>query len=496
VGPISKVKVSNLILSALLDKYERSTIFGERAQVAAQTAAQDAEQNIIPRQMRRVMLRLYDDGKSHFKLYDIENPRMRGMINHAIESLKRKNIVCFEWMRGEKDHIISRVWLNTDNVGAAYSLIGRKTKTEKKDSIACEIQGALDKVQTPWIQAFLKDALTIVASGGGIWRHLPQDKKEREDILKALFFIDAICCNTAQNNTNDTEILERVFSIRCFGDSKTFEKTVRTRLITILSNYLDAGEGDVSDDVLSGTAPDELLASLGIVKYPEQFEFCGAFSIVLDNGAVINFAPLEAGAVINSRDAIRGQFIIEQYITRLISIENRANYIDYVARQKQENDLVVYHGGMFSPAKAIFFRSLSAALPQNAPWLHWGDIDLGGFIMLARLRREINTNIKPYRMNTDELIKYHALTASFTKQYTSRLAQLKTYADLDDCFPCIDYMLHNHVKLEQEAMLVEDDALPSALPPALPPAVDKSPKECNTKVVLNKISKENKRSIT
>jgi hypothetical protein len=362
-------------------------------------------------------------------------------------------------MRGEKNHIISRVWLNTDNVGAAYSRIARKTKTEKKDSIARELHDALGKVQTPWIQAFFNDALNIIASGSGIGRRLPQDKKEREDLLKALYFIDAICCNTTQNSTNDTEILERVFSIRCFGDSKTFEKTVRTRLITILSNYLDTGGGDASED----TPPDELLARFGIVKYPEQFEFCGALSIVLDSGAVFNFLPLEAGAVLNSRDAIRGQFVVEPHITRLISIENRANYIDYVARQKQNDELVVYHGGMFSPAKAIFFRSLSAALPQNAQWLHWGDIDLGGFMMLARLRREINANIKPYRMNTDELIKYQTLTVSFTEQYTSRLAQLKTYTDMEDCFPCIDYMLQNHVKLEQEAMLVEDGALARAV---------------------------------
>jgi hypothetical protein len=62
-------------------------------------------------------------------------------------------------------------------------------------------------------------------------------------------------------------------------------------------------------------------------------------------------------------------------------------------------------------------------------------------------------------MNADELIKYHALTASFTEQYASRLALLKNCAEISNCFPCIDYMIENRVKLEQEAMLVEDGAL-------------------------------------
>ena len=73
--------------------------------------------------------------------------------------------------------------------------------------------------------------------------------------------------------------------------------------------------------------------------------------------------------------------------------------------------------------------------------------------MLARLRREINSSIQPYRMNKQELITFEAFTTSFSLEYSQKLHELMARAELIDCSECLAYMLERCVRLEQEAML-------------------------------------------
>lgn len=73
--------------------------------------------------------------------------------------------------------------------------------------------------------------------------------------------------------------------------------------------------------------------------------------------------------------------------------------------------------------------------------------------MLLRLRTEILPTVQPYRMSVAELQTYQAYTQPFSKDYAEKLKKLKEQERLSDCLDCIDYMLNNKVRLEQEAML-------------------------------------------
>ncbi|MDR1316486.1 MAG: DUF2220 domain-containing protein, partial [Spirochaetales bacterium] len=114
---------------------------------------------------------------------------------------------------------------------------------------------------------------------------------------------------------------------------------------------------------------------------------------------------------------------------------------------------VIYHGGQFSPARGLFFKAIAAALPRSCPWYHWGDIDYGGFSMLARLRREIKPGVIPYRMNTEELIRHAVFAAPVTPPYLAKLQSLTRQKELSDCLPCLEYMITRQLRLEQEALL-------------------------------------------
>jgi hypothetical protein len=243
----------------------------------------------------------------------------------------------------------------------------------------------------------------------------------------------------------EVQLTQRIFSMSCFGDSKLFERAIKSKLLAILRKYAEFAVDATEKDILR---------LVGITKYPEQFEFCGNVQINFDNGT-IDYAPLKLGGSIFISDVRRIINIEMNSITRVITIENRANYFDYVQKQKSPDELVLYHAGQFSPSRKVFFLTIKSAMPKNCNWLHWGDIDYGGFSMLLRLRKEVYGSVKALRMNTIELQKYSGFARSIQQSYIDKLKLLLGKQELADCYGCINYMIENKIRLEQEAMLTE-----------------------------------------
>jgi len=405
-----------MILNALLDKYERSEFF--------KTGASPT---------RKIMLRFYDgSGKSDFPYYNIEESTLRKSVNQAVLELSGKEIISCSWM--DKNHIVASVWLNISNMRLAYQMAKRQPKNDIIEDVCVQLDATMDRVRSPWAQGFLNDVHGAVSQKRSLTSQLPADKAERDLLFKAIVAIDGL---------DGAECMKRVFSMKTFGNSKTFEKFVEKRLLRILKKYSD-NDDDVTDE--------DLLKQAGIVQYPEQFEFCGDVSIEFDTG-VADFSPLAGGSTIFSSDLLRGKIKIGESVNTINTIENKANYIDYVSA-KHKDELVIYHGGQFSPRKKLFFSAVATAAPKNCKWYHWSDIDYGGFLMLLRLRRDILPIIMPHRMNRAELEKYSDFTQEIKPTYAEKLKSLKAHPELFDCDMCIEYMVSNMLKLEQEALLL------------------------------------------
>ncbi|MCL2121891.1 MAG: DUF2220 domain-containing protein [Clostridiales bacterium] len=410
------------ILNALLDKYERSGFFRDK---------------IKPN--RRIMLGFYNGGKSDFPFYDIEQSDRRIEVNRAVEALADDGLLFFDWMKGEQGHILARVWLNLDRLPAVYAAADREAKNEAIERVCAEIAAVQSRIRSPWIAAYLKDTMEEIQRKQSMISGMPAADQERSFLLQALASIDQL---------EGREQMERVFSLHAFGDSKRFERSARSRILRILRKYL-AGEIDVDSD----SADEDLLRQIGIVQYPEQFEFCGSLSVML-HGKQVDFSCLSGGGAIYSSDFSSSAIEISSRITSVISIENRANYFDYLHNSKADNELVIYHSGMYSPRKKQFLQSIADAMPMECVWTHWGDIDYGGFLMLARLRREIRPDVTPYRMNQAELEQYSHFAIPITKAYADKLESLLARPELADCTGCIEYLLQKGLRLEQEAMLL------------------------------------------
>ena len=145
------------------------------------------------------------------------------------------------------------------------------------------------------------------------------------------------------NRKNINNILKRSFSMKCYKDSKYFERNIESNLIRIMKKYYnwDNFEEELNDA--------EILEQVGIVKYPEVVELCGNLSYEI-KGEKLTLSSQTKGSYINAYTIENMKNIELKRINKIIFIENKANYIDYI-EHKKENELVIYHGGFYSPIK-------------------------------------------------------------------------------------------------------------------------------------------------
>jgi hypothetical protein len=288
-----------------------------------------------------------------------------------------------------------------------------------------------------------------------------EDERKNQDLLcflKEICFIDTeeLCILHSSASEPDAsslivthareEELERVLSTRLFGDSKYFERELRSKVLSIL-RYLAKQDGREFEE------DEQLLEERGVVKWPEILEFRGALRADMDDGRAIDYSDHIYGAYINGTAVKHIRKVRLDGISRIISIENKANYTWYIATHQAQEELVLFHGGFFSPAKGLLFRLIAEeAERQQIRVHHWSDIDLGGFRIFLRLKRELFSEAKPIYMDVETLRKYRDRCMPLTKgSYRDKLIHCLADPEYGMFKETISFMLAENVRLEQEA---------------------------------------------
>lgn len=354
---------------------------------------------------------------------------------HDMNELQSCEFIDFDWIR--KGYIIDRIWLITDNSDKVYSYLKREPKNYRVNRILSGIKKALPSIHREWIRTGLKSEIEKMASEHklyGIWKH---DDELRENIFKAICYID---------NLGDDSVSMRACSIYLYSDSKYFEREVKKYLVSWVKKYEPViKESEVSEER-------EILAHIGIIMMPEIFEFCGSISVHFPDGTV-DFSPIKTGSCI-SADCIKDIISIEFIgIKKVLFIENKTNYSEYCIKEKQEDELVIYHGGFYSPQHGEFFRKIYYS-SKDIQMLFWADIDYGGIQMYQRLRRNIIPNLKPFRMDFSSYISlsYNGLKRS--DSYLERLKELLNDSENEVFRDVIEAILSKKVTVEQESFLL------------------------------------------
>jgi len=408
----------NLILNRLLSKFEKSKAYLDKNKLN-----------------RRILLKLRS---SEFPEYDIENTEIKENINSVIEELHKRGFIEYEWLKFEEDNIIDKVWLIQDRIEDIYRNAGRIPKKTRVNNVLIMLREARANISELWLKKFLEDVEVSIESKKSITPFLPDELELIKALLDALRVI---------NDKGEEEYLERVFSLKCFRDSKFFERNLKKRIIDIIKKYLLSGEAE-------GYSDEEILAQTGIVKVPEQIDFCGGVAGTLD-GHQVDFSLFNKGITINSYTA-KGLKIAELKSTKkVLFIENKANYIDYTFKKREKDELVIFHGGFYSPVRGLFFRKIyEAGHRDHVEFYHWGDIDAGGFKIFNRLKNNIIPELKPYLMDREAFISQKDYWMNFDEDYGSILKEMIKKEEFKEFHNIIELMLEEKARLEQEAFLL------------------------------------------
>lgn len=330
-------------------------------------------------------------------------------------------------------NILQEIWLNKDNVDKAYKLVNRKDIKEM-----CNILlNYLEKYQfnQKWIEQYRKDMICYLKEKHKINTLFPF--QFAKDILNVLKEID-----------NGEDSLKRVLSMKCFGYSKYFEKNIEHFIIRIIKIYLLDIENQEEYN------NDDVLMEVGISKYPEILEFCGDLEYFI-NGEKVEYKRQTVGSYVNSYCVKQMQDLKVKNANKVIFIENKANYIDYIHNKKKDDEFVLYHGGMYSPIKGDFYRKIYMAISNvtsNIQFYHWSDIDIGGFEIFTRLM-DIIPELKQYKMDTEAFNSKKDCWKEMSEDYILKLIEMRNSEKYGIFYDVIDEMLKNGCRLEQEAFI-------------------------------------------
>lgn len=335
-------------------------------------------------------------------------------INGSLRELESKGYIKLSYASGE---LISSAELQMKMLKEIYSSLGRKSKRDTYSEATVLLSDF--KGLNPILDKFCSEQLSNIDANRSVkYVSSDGDCTDLQYILMALKELPNI----------SSETFYRDFSIRTFGDSKIFE-SIKDKVVSVICSY-DETENE-----------ETALANMNLVKNPGHVFFKGNGLITL-TGQVLDLSILDGDIGISS-EMLRNVEAVEAKGQNIITIENLTTFHSY----SSTDDLIIYLGGYHNSLRRDFICRVFKSNPDKN-YLHFGDIDAGGFYILEHLRNRTGINFKPYLMDVEILKKYSKYCKPLTDNDRKRLNAImgKGYDDT------INYMLEHNCKLEQEAI--------------------------------------------
>ena len=273
----------------------------------------------------------------------------------------------------------------------------------------------------------------VVADAIDVWRH---GRKVRgcgpETAVDLALAAQAVAARA--DDAGHERILRRE-SVRLFGDSKRLEK------LTPWLELLATGEL-----AATGLSKEDVWSAIGLRREPQPMLLAGSGLVQLADATLPLVRPY-LGLPVESVQAVATS------ARCLLSIENLASFHDAAQSSGAASVLLLYTGGMPSPAWRAAYARILSGLPPALPVYHWGDIDEGGFriaAVLAATARGAGHRLLPWMMSPADIpagAKKHAKAPP-----TSSLAAMVRWAGRAGWDELAVQLQRQAVQLEQESL--------------------------------------------
>lgn len=337
--------------------------------------------------------------------------------------LEQRGLVQIKWLEYGND--IEKITYCLKQAGQFYELSGLTPKWERIQEERQTLCRWSKQAQTGWLKAYYEDQAASLEKG-----------KQSSDLSKygeQLF----ICLNAVEKLKEP--VYQRVFSVAVLGSTKVFENVLRTRVVSILSAY--------HPDVDEAMNDKEILSQVYLEEYAQELAVKGNLKIIL-MGKEISLADFYYGTVLNTKTLRHAEVPAGQNIRKIITVENKANY---VSMPYEEETLIIFSHGFFSPLECEFLRKLLAVLP-DVEFYHTGDLDYGGIRIFRHIREHVCPRVRPLSMDADQYDHYIQYGYEIKPETLKKLEDMRGTEPLME--ELIEHMIKGKMGIEQECFLI------------------------------------------
>lgn len=236
------------------------------------------------------------------------------------------------------------------------------------------------------------DSWTVGKRGLGC---TPQDYDRLIDAFKFVEWSES--CDHPTSSPMDV----RTVSTTLYGTSKRLQS---------ISSLISRIYNPILPEWVQEASPEEVMAYLGVCKFPPLFKFKGDITVQTQAGKISagNAYPF-LGLPPDGVDSL----VTEAQPDYVLFIENETTFNRYT-REINDNGWIFYTNGFPSRQWQHLFEEVVLTAGKDVQFYHWGDADIGGYRILCFMQQLLNIDLKPYLMAPSETISKTAL--NFEKQ--------------------------------------------------------------------------------
>lgn len=346
-------------------------------------------------------------------------------INEAVHRLESERLVTVKRLKYSDE--IEKIYMSEDSVSSVQDFLRNQCGITPRDQIKEDVFRLFANYEHGGVLVH-----TYCAS---LWQHLNETADEIasariEANLKMIDFLEK----------NRKALYVREASILVYGDSKWFQENNYEEICSLLRTLLAAPQADFEPS-------DAILERFHIITKEQEILLKGCWKIEWKDFA-LDTSRLRGGIAISSADIP----LIEHIVVgnaKVMTIENKTSF----QRMDDEKCSYLYLGGYANRHQIAFLKKV---MEDNTglEYLHFGDIDAGGFLIHQNLCETTGIPFRLYCMGVPELLDERYASARKCLTQTD-IVRLKPLVGKKAYEAAVTYMLAHNCKLEQEIISLE-----------------------------------------
>lgn len=341
-------------------------------------------------------------------------------IQEAALELNEMGFVSVDHLKFSDD--IEKIYFLEERIDALYEYMQEEYGIVPQNTVSKQVHKIVERYKGAGeiVQKYCKSVLAQMKDPGNVIVPERIDKN-----LKMLSFLE----------NNRENIYVREASMLVYGDSKWFEKNNCEEICL----FIRTETGRIREE---SERNDSILNVFHVTPTEQEIFIKGKWKIEWEQYE-LDISKIQGGIAIASGD-VRNIKSIRVDSECVMTIENKTSF----QRLRDGKAATIYLGGFANRYQIEFLKRVISNNP-DITYRHFGDIDVGGFLIHKHLCRETCKNFELYCMGIEQLqdARYSHCLKELTDNDRSRIGLLmeeETYSEV------LKYMNKHNVKLEQE----------------------------------------------